>query len=239
MYGSTIPLTMCTSPCKWRLTFITLLLKVGRITYGLKSNCLLRVTVYLSMRDIFRQRWIIQRNLYYRVVTHFVNRFIYPRASRSDCSKQTLQNVSRKAHKILMGWSISTPGRNGNFSLRRFLMIKSAGCPALCTGNTAQSGVCAAPDIGVASDLGFVQFRTQEVPGGFLVNEEYTSAQLVPKFDVVQRSTIYWSMPSLLPNIVIAPAYLRKKTLSLYRTNENLHRTFVDKSSQQNIPSQL
>ena len=70
-------------------------------------------------------------------------------------------------------------------------MITSVFCPAPCKRGVVKSGVCPAPDIGVASDLGFVQFLTQEVPWAFLVNEECTSAQLVANFGVVQRSTIY------------------------------------------------
>jgi hypothetical protein len=108
----------------------------------------LSIWVYVN---IFRQRCIIQPSLYSKVITRFVNPFIYPRASSSDCSKQTLQNVSRKAHKILMAWSISIPGKNRNFTLWRFLMITFAFRPAPCTGCAVKTGVCPAPDIGVTS----------------------------------------------------------------------------------------
>jgi len=133
----------------------------------------------------------MQPSLYSGIIIHFVNRFIYPRASSSDCSKQTLQNVSRKAHKILMGQSNTFPGKNRHFTLRRFPMITSVFCLAPCTGGAVKSLVCPAPDLGVPSVLGFVHFLTPEVPRAFLVNEERTRSQLVANFGVVQRSTMY------------------------------------------------
>ena len=86
-----------------------------------------------------------------------------------------------------MGWSISILDKNRNFTLRRFLVITSVFFPAPCIGGAVKSGVCPVLDIGVPSDLGFVQFLTQKVPRAFLVNERCTSAQLVAIFGVVQR----------------------------------------------------
>jgi hypothetical protein len=122
---------------------------------GRPHNVRFKNFVWLSVwvgANIFRQRFIMQPSLYSRAITRFANPFIYPTAPSSDCSTETLQNISRKAHKILMGCSNSISGKNRNFTLRRFLMITPVICPAPCTGSAVKSGVCSALDVGVPSD---------------------------------------------------------------------------------------
>jgi hypothetical protein len=129
------------------LPFTTHLFKVCHITHGLKSNGLLRTTIRVCVNNI-QQRCVLQPRLYSRVITHLVNCFIYARESNSDCTKQTLQNVTRKAYNTSMGRSTSIPCRNRNFTLRRCHMIISAFSPALYTGSTVRSGICSAPCTG-------------------------------------------------------------------------------------------